>query len=57
MNSSIIHDNMCSLVHKKCHMKSYHSDIKYRMTLNIILSAVRLSTGVVCRGEDEIKSF
>ena len=37
MNSSIIHDSICKLIHKKCHMKSYHSDIKYHMTLNNIL--------------------
>ena len=36
MNSSIIHDNICSFIHKKCHSKSYHSDIKHNMTLNII---------------------
>ena len=40
MNSSIIHDNTCSLIHKKCHPKSYHSDIKYRLTLNIIFSVL-----------------
>ena len=28
MNWSIIHDNIRSLVHK-CHLKSYHSDLKY----------------------------
>jgi hypothetical protein len=38
MNSSIIHDNNCSLIHKKCHPKSYHSDLKYHMTINIIFS-------------------
>ena len=37
------HDNICSLIHKKCHLESYHSGIKYHMTLNIILSVV-LST-------------
>ena len=31
--SSIIHDNICSLIHKQCHPKSYHSDIKYHMSL------------------------
>jgi hypothetical protein len=36
MNSSIIHDNTCSLIHKKCHPKSCHSDIKYHVTLHII---------------------
>jgi hypothetical protein len=38
MNSSIIHDNSCSLFHRKCHPKHYHSDIKYHMTLIIIFS-------------------
>ena len=27
MNSPIIHDNIVPLIHKKCHLKSYHSDI------------------------------
>ena len=36
MNSSIIHDCICSLIHLKCHPKSYHSDIEFRMTLNIV---------------------
>ena len=36
----IIHDSICSLVNKECHPKSYHSDIKYHMTLNIIFSVV-----------------
>ena len=40
MNSSIIHDNICKLIHKKCHLKSYHSDIKYLVTLNTIFSVV-----------------
>ena len=35
---SIIHDNTCKLTYKKCHQKSYHSDIKCHMTLLIILS-------------------
>ena len=34
MKSSIIHSNACSLIHKRCHSKRYHSDIKYHMTLN-----------------------
>ena len=29
MSSSIIIDKFCSLIHKTCHPKSYHSDIKY----------------------------
>ena len=31
MNSSIIHDNICSLVHMQFHPKSYHSDTKYHI--------------------------
>ena len=38
MNSSNIHDNICSLIHKKCHPKHYYIDIKYHMTLNTIFS-------------------
>ena len=34
MNSSIIHDSICKLIHKKCHVKSHH------MILNIIFSVV-----------------
>ena len=37
MNSSIIYYNICSLIHRKCHPKSYHSDSKYLMTLNSIV--------------------
>ena len=40
MNSSITHDSVCSLIQKKCHPNSYHGDIKYHMTLNIIFSVV-----------------
>ena len=40
MNSSIIPDNICSLIHKKGHLKSYHSDKIYHMTLNFIFSVV-----------------
>ena len=40
MTSSIIHDHTRSLTHKKCHPKSYNSDIKYLMTLIIIFSVV-----------------
>ena len=39
-NSSIIHDNMCPFIHKKCPLRSYHGDIKYHMTLNTIFSVV-----------------
>jgi hypothetical protein len=30
--------NICLLIHKKCHPKSYHSDMKYHMVLNIVFS-------------------
>ena len=40
LNSSIIHDSNCSLIHNKCHPKCYNSDIKYHMTLNIMFSVV-----------------
>ena len=40
MNSSIIHANICKLIQKKRHPKSYHSDIKYDMTLNITFNVV-----------------
>ena len=47
MSSSIIHDNICSLIHKKRHPKSYHSDINYHITLNIIFSiAIHLNLGI-----------
>ena len=36
--SSIIHDNICSLLHKEFHTKTYHTDTNYHMTLNIIFS-------------------
>ena len=35
-HSSIIHDHICSLIHKKCHPKNYYSDMNYLVTLNII---------------------
>jgi hypothetical protein len=31
MNSSIVHGNISSLIHKKHHPKSHHSDIKYHI--------------------------
>ena len=40
MNSSIIHDNISSLVHKKPQLKNNHSDIKYLMILDTTLSVV-----------------
>ena len=43
MNSSIIHGRICSLIHKKCHPKSCHSDIEYHMILNILFGAVTIS--------------
>ena len=35
---SVIHDNICKLIYKKCLKKSYHIDMKYHMTLNTIFS-------------------
>ena len=44
MNSFIIHDNISSLIHKKCHLKSCHSDIKqHTTTLTIIFSVPSFS--------------
>ena len=37
MNSSIIHDSIRSLIHKKCHPRSYHHDINYHTTLKLII--------------------
>jgi hypothetical protein len=55
MNSSIIHDNRCSLIHKKCYPKSYQSDTKYQMTLNIISCAVSLPAGENNSGGFEVR--
>ena len=44
LNSSTIHNNIGSLIHKKCHPKIYHSDTDYHMTLNIIFSVVSMHT-------------
>ena len=38
INSLIIHDSILKLIHKNCHPKSYHSDIKCHMTLNIMFN-------------------
>ena len=46
--SSIIQDNICSLIHKCCHPKSYHSDIKYHMTLNTAFRVVFPCPTVTC---------
>ena len=40
MNLSIIRDDICALIHKRFHLKSYHNDIKYHMTQITILSVV-----------------
>ena len=49
MKLSIIQNNICSLIHKQCHPKSYHSHIKYHMTLIIIcnVATVHFVTHVV----------
>ena len=33
-------DNICKLIHKKCHHKIYYNDIKYRMALITIHSVL-----------------
>ena len=33
----------CRLIHKKCHKKSYHNDIKHHITLNTIFSVVHMN--------------
>ena len=43
----IIHDNICSLIYKKCHLKSYHSDIKYLRTLKITFSVLHAMLGTL----------
>ena len=50
MDDELIHhpSNICSLIHKKCHPKSYHSDIKYHMTLNNIFSVVDMQHSFKC---------
>ena len=42
MNSSIIYDSICSLIHMKCPLKSHQSGIKCHMTLNIIFRVLNL---------------
>ena len=36
----LIHDNICTLIHKKRHEESYHGDIKYHMTLTTMFSVL-----------------
>jgi hypothetical protein len=67
MNSSIIHDNIGPLIRKKCHPKSDHSDIKYRMRVNNIIFSVVTERGDVgarkeggkrsAGGAREVRSF
>ena len=40
MNLFITHDNICSLIHKKYHLISYHSDNRYHIKPNTIFSVV-----------------
>ena len=44
----LVHENMCSLIHKMWHPKSYHSDIKYHMTPNIIFDVVWTHAVMAC---------
>ena len=53
MNSpTIIHDNICNFLYKKCHLQSYHSDIKYHMTLNITFSVGLASWSLIVASID-----
>ena len=36
------YNNICSLIHEKCHPKNYHGDVKYHTTINIIFSVVHV---------------
>jgi hypothetical protein len=47
INFTTIHGNICKLICRKSHLKSYHSDIKYHMTLNIIFSVALLSSVIL----------
>ena len=40
-------DSICKLIHKKCHRKNHHSDIKWDMTLNAIFSIVMMPQKMV----------
>ena len=40
-------DSMCKLIHKRCRYKSYHSDIKYHMTLTMLFSVLKKFTKFV----------
>ena len=48
MNPSIIPESICKLIHEKCHLKSYYSDVKYHMTLNVIFGVPSLLPTKVC---------
>ena len=40
IQTSLIHDSTCKVLHNRSHWKSDHNDIKYPLTLNTIFSVV-----------------
>ena len=46
ITSSIIHGNIWSLIHKKCHPKTYHSNIKHQIAPYIIFYIVNMHTKI-----------
>ena len=46
MQIPIIQDNICKLIHQKCHPKSYYNGVKYHMTQNIIFSIILHTTRI-----------
>ena len=40
MNSSITHDNTCSLLQKNCHLKNYHSDTNIIFSVAVLMNQV-----------------
>ena len=37
---SIIHNNISKLIHKNCHLKIYHIDTKYHLTMTIMFNVM-----------------
>ena len=57
MDSTIIHDNIHKLIHKKCHPKRYISDTKYHLTLSIIFNVVFLKSSYISQGVHSWRFF
>jgi hypothetical protein len=47
INSSIIHDSICSLIHKMRCPKIYNSDIKYHMIFSVVVGSPHSLLAVV----------